>query len=1038
MAGAPFPELGQMLRAPSLVPGALFLAGLALASPRADDPVDFERDIAPVLEERCFSCHGEKKQRAGLRLDSKTAALAGSDNGEVVVIVPGDAGASLLYELVASDDEDERMPPKGGPLTSEQIDAVRRWIDAGASWPDDGSQDVFESDHWAYRLPLRPELPAPRGAEWARGELDLFVLEKLEAAGLATSPEAERATLVRRLFLDLVGLPPSPAELAEFLDDERPDAYEHLVERLFASPHYGERMARGWLDLARYADTNGYEKDDRRTMWRYRDWVIEAFNADMGFDQFTIEQLAGDLLPEPTLEQEIATGFHRNTMVNAEGGVDPEEYRVAAVVDRVNTTASVWLGTTMNCVQCHTHKYDPFSLREFYRLFAYFNSTEDIGPSVRPMIDAPTREQAVAEDEAAREEAELEERLTTWTPELTDEFVAYRGGLRASRKVGSRNGTQEVGPRSVGWLSAAHAEKGTTLSHDSEDGSILATGELPASDTYVVEFTLPDATLRSLRVDVLTDESLPGGGPGRTQHGNFVLNEVTAQLKSDGETRDLVFGRARADHHQSDSGSWPPLHAIDGDTKTGWAIGSGERRPHWLELEFAEPVQVAQNSRLTLRLDQLYGYEHLIGRFVIRLREEEMSDALVAPPDIESWIVSDDGLSDPEQLALAQEWYLAHTPTLTTARDRLAELKARPRPATALVMRELDVPRESYVLERGSFLAPGERVEPGVPSVLNPLPADAPPNRLGFARWLVAPDNPLTARVTVNRLWGQVFGRGIVATPLDFGTQGEPPTHPELLDWLALEFQADGWSMKSLLRRIVTSSTYRQRSEVTPELLALDPDNRLLARSPRRRVEAEMVRDVALVASGLLAREVGGPSVMPPQPDGIWNMAYSGDRWQADEGSNRFRRGLYTFWRRTAPYPTFMAFDAPSRELCSVQRPHSNTPLQALALLNDPAFVEASIGLGARMLRAASDDGARLRRGFLLCTSREPRGDELEILAELLAGERERFAREPEAAAALLTTEVDLGIADLDPAELGAWTVVANVLLNLDETITRG
>jgi hypothetical protein len=504
-----------------------------------------------------------------------------------------------------------------------------------------------------------------------------------------------------------------------------------------------------------------------------------------------------------------------------------------------------------------------------------------------------------------------------------------------------------------------------------------------------------------------------------------------------GETRELAFGRARADHYQSGNGTWPPLHAVDGNTQTGWAIGDGEGHPHWIELELEEPTPVVAGAKLSLRLDQLYGYEHLIGRFTVRLREELISDAPIPPPDMESWLVAEGDLND-EHRSLAQEWFLANTPSLTAERDRMAELKARPMPPTTLVMDELPEPRDTRVLERGSFLSPGDSVEPGVPSALSPLPANALPNRLGLARWLMAENNPLTARVTVNRLWEQVFGRGIVSTLLDFGTRGEAPTHPELLDWLALQFQADGWSMKSLLRRIVTSSTYRQGADMAPEQRRLDPENRLLARSTRRRVEAEMVRDVALTVSGLLSREVGGPSVMPPQPEGIWNMAYSGDRWEAAKDSNRFRRGLYTFWRRTAPYPTFMTFDATSRELCAVQRPGSNTPLQALALLNDPAFVEASIALAARMLRHEGDDATRLDHGFLLCTSRETEQEELAVLAELLASERERFGREHEAAVALLATDVDLGIGDLDTNELAAWTVLANVLLNLDETITRG
>ena len=1014
--------------------GALLLAGSAaapapFAPPRSsEEPVDFERDVAPLFEAHCSKCHGEAKQRAGLRLDSHAAVLAGSDDGEQRIVIPGEPGESMLYQLVTTTDEDERMPPKGGPLPPEEQELLRRWIAEGARSAADAAPVETET-HWAYVPPRRPEYPATQ-IGWARNEIDIFVLRRLEGEGILPAPEADRATLARRAALDLTGLPPSLAELDAFLADDATDAFDRYVDRLLASPHYGERMARPWLDLARYADTNGYEKDDRRTMWRWRDWVIDAFNADMPFDEFTIRQLAGDLLPDATLEDRIATGFHRNTMVNAEGGVDPEEYRVAAVLDRVNTTSTVWLGTTMACVQCHAHKYDPFTQREYYQLFAYFNSTADAGPGVGPRIDAPTAEEREAEALAAAEEARLQARLTEWTPGLQAELVAFRGrGRFATNHDGFNDGSGVDGGDTNATVvvrpQRASAENGSTLTLDREANLVVASGELPAEDAYVLEFELTDAALKTLTLDVLTDEALEGDGPGRPSHGNFVLSEVTAELREGGATRALSFARALADHHQVGQPDWPPSGAIDGDPRTGWAVGGGTGRPHRLVLQLSEPLR-APGAMLVVRLDQQYGHQHLIARLRAQLTDQYPSgDNVVVPPDVAEWLTAFEsfGPEDPRRAGL-REWFNAHAPSLANERERLAELRARPKPPTALVMQELDEPRATHLLQRGSFLSPGDVVTHGVPSVLHEFPADAPPNRLGLARWLVAPENPLTARVTVNRLWEQVFGRGLVATSDDFGTQGEPPSHPDLLDWLALQLIEDGWSLKQTLRRIVTSATYRQSARVSPELLERDPDNVLLARSPRYRVEAEMVRDIALTASGLLSPQLGGPSVMPPQPEGIWNATYSGDRWRNAEDHDRYRRGLYTFWRRTSPYPSFATFDAPSRELVCARRNRSNTPLQALTLLNDPAYFEAAEALAARMrAEGGATDLERLAHGFRLCTSRRPNEVELDVLLELLEDQREVLDA---------FTPAEGATAPVDPL-----TLVANVLLNLDETVTR-
>ncbi len=994
------------------------LALIALA-PQAEQ-VSYERDIAPLFVEHCVDCHGAEKRKAGLRLDSPAAVLAGSDNGEFAVIEPGDSAGSLLFELVATSDEDERMPPKGAPLTESEQALLRRWIDEGARVPADAEEQT--SVHWAYVPPTRPLAPRT-GDGWARSDLDRFVHARMLEHGLEPSPEADRATLLRRLSLDLTGLPPTLDELDAFLASEAPGAYEREVERLLSSPAYGERMARHWLDLARYADTNGYEKDDRRSMWRWRDWVIEAFNEDMPFDRFTIEQLAGDLLPDATLEQRIATGFHRNTMVNAEGGVDPEEYRVAAVVDRVDTTGSVWMGTTLACARCHTHKFDPISQREYFRLFAYFNSTADVGPSDQPRLEAPTPAQAEELEQRRSELAELEATLSTWTPALAAEL-------------------EQLATESDDWQ-VLHAEEQSTeagaVLGAREDGSVLLTGDPPERDVYRLTLPLEPGALRRLRLEVLVEPSLSSGGPGLAGAGNFVLSEVRARVQRANESLEpttVNFTAAAADFFQTGQPEWRPEHAFDGERGTGWAVAGQLDSSHQLVLDL-EALEVRPGDRLVLELDQQYGGQHVIGCLRVSSSAEASDGDPLLPPDIEALLAHDAELGAPEQERL-QSWLLATTPSLAEQRARRDELSRLPGAPTVLVMQELPEPRATHVLERGSFLAPGEEVVPGVPAVMGALSPDSPPNRLGLARWLTSGQHPLTARVTVNRLWSQVFGRGLVRTEGDFGTKGEAPTHPKLLDWLACELVEGGWSIKDALRTLVTSATYRQSSRVTDEALGLDPSNLWLARGARYRVEAEMVRDVALACSGLLTTQLGGPSVFPPQPDGVWNSTYSGERWMSATDSDRFRRGLYTYWRRTAPYPTFMAFDAPSRELACTRRDASNTPLQALALLNDPAFVEAAVALATRMMReAGATPGERASHGFRLCTAREPDEHELAVLLDLFETERARFGAQPESARALLQLPFELDQQGLAPAELAAWAVVANVLLNLDETITR-
>ncbi|HEX9794534.1 MAG TPA: PSD1 and planctomycete cytochrome C domain-containing protein [Planctomycetota bacterium] len=1177
-----------------------WLAGRDARSALAGDP-DFESEIRPLLEEHCIACHGARRQKGGLRLDGYAAVMAGARKGVDPVVVPGDPGASVFMQRLLTADVSERMPLDEDPLAPAEIAKLRAWIAAGAPGGPVVEAAPVYARHWSYEPVTRPALPEVRDENWVRQPLDRLVLARLEAAGRRPAPPAPRRAWLRRVSLDLTGLPPTREEIAGFLADEGSDAFERVVDRLLASPHYGERMALRWLDLARYADTHGYEKDAERVMWRWRDWVIEAFQQDMPFDAFTIEQLAGDLLPQATVAQRIATGFHRNTMLNQEGGTDPEEFRYAAVVDRVNTTASVWLGTTLACAQCHNHKYDPFSQEEYYQLFAYFNSTRDNGNSPEPTIAAPDAASRTRIANLHERIVALEERLAAPWPEVDAEQARWE-----------RLAKSEL-PRAPRWeplaVANAVAEGGATLT-ELADGSLLASGANPATDLYRLELRAPRGELAALRLALVPDPALPGGGVGRAANGNLVLSEVRLAVRAAGaaESRPVALVAAEADFQQD---GFPAADALDGDSATGWAI-AGRPDARFLVLVPAAPLAPEGDELLELTLEQHAPYgQHNLGRFRVDATADRGVHARLAPPTMSAWQVSGpwpsrnaqsalEDLYPPEedfyrdepyrqdygQLTGAEEgsaappWregsgyadgvahlfayqtvgstYLARTlivgeprkavlslgsddavrvlfngekvytnpasravgldqdrveidlhagenrlllkivntggahgfsfrllpgadqalpwaidlalrtPAGERTADQTAALRdhyrareseagralhqeladrrveqdrAHAQVPRAMVLAELDAPRPSFVHVRGSFLRPGQAVSPGVPAILPPLPADATPDRLGFARWLVDPANPLTPRVTVNRFWEQLFGRGLVATSDDFGVQGDPPTNPELLDWLAADFVADGWSVKRLLRRIVLSAAYRQDSRVDADGLATDPWNRELARGPRFRMPAELLRDQALAIGGLLDPAVGGPSVFPLQPEGIWASTYSGERWNTAMDGNRWRRGLYTFWKRTAPYPSFMLFDAPSRELVCTRRSRTNTPLQALAVLNDPAFFEAAAGLAARMLADAGlAPQERLAVGFELCTARQPEAGESAVLIELLRAERERFAAEPAAAAEIVAAgglEAASAASVADPAELAAWTVVANVLLNLDEVLTK-
>jgi hypothetical protein len=1172
---------------------------------RADTAPDFTSDVRPIIAHHCLKCHGpdDAARKGKLRLDMRDTALAKVESGDFA-IVPGNTERGTLLKRIFSTDDDDVMPPPGtkNALTDTEKQTLKRWIAAGAPY----------KEHWAFVAPVQAPLPAVKQADWPKNPIDRFILAKLESQGLHPSPAADRATLIRRVSLDLIGLPPTPEEVDAFVADTAPDAYEKVVDRLLANPHFGERWARRWLDLARYADTNGYEKDRQRSIWPYRDWVIRAINADMPFDEFTIEQLAGDMLPNATLDQRIATGFHRNTMINEEGGIDPLEFRWKAVIDRANVTATTWLGLTLGCAQCHTHKFDPIKQTEYYQMVAFFNNCDE------PTIDVP-------QPDHEAEENEIGKAIAAKIADLPNQFP--------------------VGDQQIHWSTPAPTtivSAGGASSTVLPDGSILLGGKRPLKDSCTITMDSDLTGVEELKLEVLKDPSLPHHGPGRAENGNFVLSKVSFSVAphdaaSDAETT-LPIAHADADYSQP---NFAVAGAIGTDIKTGWAIdsGKGETADHAATFKLAHPAGFP-GARWTIQLDQNWGEGHLLGRFRISLgfrlpeapndsrplaerrqsalqksfegwlagataravqwsvlrpvdvkanaatlhvmddnsvfasgdqTKRDVYDLKFAPrpqkitairlealPDdrlpnrgpgriyyegpaggfflsamtltasgqplsmnhavqtladgantaagvidtdpLTGWAIGagkgepqtaiftlDKPLdlagelalslvfekyysaplgrfrisvtSDPRVMAAPAEptdveeilttpaadrsadqrdrlltYFLSIAPELSPQHAEIARLRASiPKDPTTLVLSERPISelRPTHLHHRGEYLQPMEVVQANTLSILPPLPAGAPHNRLSLARWLVDPRNPLTARVTANRQWAAFFGTGIVSTLADFGYQGETPTNPELLDWLAVELIKQGWSMKKIDRLIVTSATYQQSSRVTPELLEKDPQNRLLSRAPRVRLEAEQVRDCLLSASGLLSPKIGGPSVFPPQPASVTTEgAYGALEWKVSSGEDRYRRGLYTFMKRTAPYAMFVAFDAPSGEACVARRDVSDTPLQALTLLNDEVFVDAARALGKLTAAQPGDDQAKIIFLFRRCLARKPDDEELALVSRFHDAQEQRFLSHE------LTPADVTGDSGASP-ENAAWVVTARAILNLDETITK-
>lgn len=1001
------------------------LSNLATA---ADRQISFSRDIKPILAGRCFACHGpdSEDRQADLRLDERDAAV------ESHALVPGKPNESAVFRRITSDDPDLVMPPTGSKkpaLSKDEIETVRLWIEQGAKY----------DAHWAYVKPERPEVPAvpESAAGWPVNPIDNFLLVEMQKHGLQPSPEADKRTLLRRLSFDVIGLPPTPAELAAFEADTSDEAYARQVDRLLASKHFGERMAMYWLDVVRYADSAGYHSDNEREIWPFRDYVINAFNQNKPFDQFTREHLAGDLLPNATTEQRIASGYNRLLQTTEEGGAQAKEYTAKYQADRVRNTASIWMATTMGCCECHTHKFDPFTIKDFYSFGAFFADVQERAVGRQEQTKVPTAEQEAQLAKLDAQLAELKAQYAASTPEFDAALTAWEA--EAKKELASTASIWQV----VRPESAVSSGKATLEFQD--DHSLLATGENPAKDNYTVTLPVAEGKLTGIRLEAFTDKRLSKGSLSRA-NGNFVLTEVKAALVgADGKESPLKFASAEADFSQD---GWPVAAAIDGKNNTGWAVdGHNKAADHAAMFVFDKPAEVAAGAKLIVTLEHQSAHaQHNIGKF--RLSTTAVEKPTLTgnrfPADVVAALEVEASARNEQQKKTLADYYRTIAPALQGVREKIAAIEKERTdlvnsfPSTLVTMSV--EPRTVRILARGNWLDDsGEIVQPAVPEFLGKLSGDKRLTRLDLANWLVSRDHPLTSRVMVNRLWKLAFGRGIVGTMEDFGMQGEMPSHPELLDWLAVEFMDSGWDVKHMYKLMLMSRAYRQQSTPSAEQNEKDPTNIYLARQNRFRLDAEMVRDNALAVSKLLVTKIGGPSVKPYQPAGYWQyLNFPKREWQNDKGENQYRRGLYTFWQRTFLHPSLLAFDAPSREECTVNRPRSNTPQQALVLLNDPTYVEAARALAIRIVQEGGDNTpARLEFAFREVLNRQPREDEAQLLTGLYDKHLKQYQADQESARHLQTVGDLPTPQGLDPAQLAAWTSVSRVLLNLHETITR-
>jgi len=1027
---------------------------LVLSAYAADGTIEFNRDVRPILSDNCFGCHGPDAaaKKIPLRLDSEAAAKA--DLGGRRAVVEGDAAKSTLIERITTDKKGLRMPPlsTGHTLSESQIATLRAWIEQGAKW----------QKHWAFLPPVRPQLPRVQMTSWPKNAVDHFILQRLEREGLKPSAEAAKETLLRRASLDITGLPPTPSELDTFLKDRSADAFEKAVDRMLASPRYGERMAIRWLDASRYADTNGYQFDGERVMWRWRDYVIDSFNRNKPFDKFIVEQIAGDMLPNATLEQKMATGFSRNHRANTEDGIIPEEYAVEYVVDRVETTSAVFMGLTMGCSRCHNHKYDPITQKEFYQFYAYFNNVPENGRAMKygnspPLVPAPTAEQQaklklmdekirLAESALAKQNDALRKAQLAWERSLATEVPLYWSPPAMKDAGWSMQGDF---PGHVGKPVPTPGKLGIAAAFDGESFfEIGMAGQFDIDDRFsLAGWFRPDCTDCPLLTR--NGDSPKSKGYGIYLQAGKVFVTVNNVWESDSTKleSEQTIPRGQWTHIALayDGSKMAAGHTlyINGKPVPTKMLQDNLYRPFRnAGAVFKAPFRIGAGSgpkqRYTGAIDDVYLYARMLHSDEVEaLALGESLNAIAAKPEKQRTA------SGQRQLRA----YFLENAAPADARSKWGQLNAlllerekfQHTFPTVMIMAESPVRKDTFILRRGQYDQPGEKVEPGLPSILPSLPDGAPNNRLGLAKWMVDPSNPLPSRVIMNRVWQTIFGTGLVKTAEDFGLQGEWPSHPELLDWLATEFMRTGWDMKAMIKTIVTSAAYRQSSKATPQIIQKDPENRLLARGPRTRFPAEVVRDSALFAAGLLHEKQGGPSVMPYQPAGLWKELIMQDMdYVQSKGHDLYRRSLYTFWKRTVAPPMMANFDSALRETCVVRENRTNTPLQALNLMNDVTFVEAARFLGQRMMKeGGADVDAKLRYGFRLVTSRVPSTQESAVLRDSLRFHQDYFASKPERVEAYLKQGESAHDPSLDPRELAAFASVASLIFNLDEAITK-
>lgn len=1007
---------------------------------QADQPIDFGRDVRPILSDKCFYCHGPDAgaRQADLRLDRRDDAISAG------AIVAGEPAESEIVARIMSHDPDYVMPPPqtGKTVSAAERQILRRWIEQGGTY----------AQHWAFTPPKHPQ-PPPVTSSWERNPIDSFVLRELKQRGLSPSPTADRVTLARRIYLDLIGLPPSPAQIDEFASSDNPAANADLVEGLLSSQHFGEKWARWWLDAARYADSDGYEKDKPRSVWFYRDWVVQAMNQDLPFDEFIVHQIAGDLLPNASQSERVATGFLRNSMVNEEGGADPEQFRVEGMFDRMDAIGKSILGVTTQCAQCHTHKFDPLSQREYYQMFAALNDFHEATISVF------TPAQAELRNSIERRVAELEQQLQAANPDWQSRMAEWEQSWWQENRVP----WHAVTPTDIPY----EGQKFKIL----EDGSIVSESYAPTKTTNSFSLAVESPHITAFRLDALQHPQLPRGGPGRSIYGTGALTEFEVAIAPADEPdkqRDIPLKRAVSDANPSHSRlpavfrdknpdqdervTGPIEYAIDGDSKTAWStdVGPAFRNQDRHAIFWPQtPIREDGKFILTFTLKQNHGgwnsddnQNYLLGRYRFSVTDQPVADT-TTPSSVETILTTPRSSRSSEQQSQLFSYWRSIQPEFSHINQEIDALWSQfPETDTQLVVERVERPRSTYVFTRGDFLKKAERVQPGVPEFLGPLPDSSDPPRLRFAKWLVRPEAPTTARVVVNRIWQAYFGRGLVESPEDFGYQSLPPSHPDLLDWLAVELVDNNWSLKHIHRLIVDSATYRQQSLLTEELRESDPANIWLARGPRFRVDAEVVRDIALTASGLLNPAVGGPSVYPPAPEFLFEppASYGPKVWPVSDAADRYRRSLYVHSYRSVPYPALQVFDAPKGDAACIRRERSNTPLQALVLLNEPQFVECARALAMRIVREAGpSDADRIQLGHRLVVGRMPTDTEFDILQELLNQQRHRVAQGELQSQELLNASPALvqQLTGQPATDLVPWVIVARALLNLDETITK-